>query len=86
MPVKMLFDIYLFCRQEAYEPSCIGLFMRAVPGIDSQREASWIGGRRETAIGFVGGTPVFDDDDTYSTYSIHKNRYTGIDSTFRSIY
>lgn len=55
MPVKMLFDIYLFCRQEAYEPSCIGLFIRAVPGIDSRRKASCIGGRRETAIGFVGG-------------------------------
>lgn len=55
MPVKMLFDIYLFCRQEAYEPSCIGLFMRAVPGIDSRRKASWIGGRRETAIDWVRG-------------------------------
>lgn len=55
MPVKMLFDIYLFCRQEAYEPSCIGLFMRTVPGIDSRRKASWIGGAEGNSHWVRGG-------------------------------
>lgn len=75
MPVKMLFDIYLFCRQEAYEPSCIGLCMRTVSGIDSRRKASWIGGAEGNSHWVRGGgTPVFDvddDDDTYILYILH---------------
>lgn len=34
----VLFEIYLFCRQEADEPSCIGLCTRAVSGIDSRKK------------------------------------------------